>query len=122
MSWHKDGSGLDVKRVRGMTLNGHFVRTARKLNAPRETKRESVGYLSEVDLGLCAIRMAREKRRSRRANRLAKAEQRRVERLMARLRPALMRYQEACDLALSAKWTWMVRLDHELRAHCIIGH
>lgn len=81
MGWHKDGSGLDVKRARGMTLNYAFVRCARGLNAPRETKRSSVGYLSEVDLSLCAIRMAREKRRDRRAKRLAKAAARRLDTL-----------------------------------------
>lgn len=110
MTWQRDGSGLEVKRVRGMTLNRAFVRQARALNAPRETKRQSVGYLSEVDLGRCAIRMARERRRDRRAKRLAKAAARRSERLMACLRPFIHKMAEASSRAMSARWAAFAQL------------
>jgi hypothetical protein len=85
MAWHKDGSGLEVKRVRGMTLPQWalygLVREGVDFGrgrSSREVRRTCRGRRSNVDsarnLGWEAVR---QRHRDRRAKRLAKAAEKR---------------------------------------------
>lgn len=69
--WAKDGSGLDVKRIRGMTIPqaDASARSRRCACASHESKRASRGRLSEVDVSAAGVRERRRRRIGRRTKR-----------------------------------------------------
>lgn len=114
MTWRKDGSGLEVKRVRGMTLPQYTELAMRYWEEPnkRRAKRShAAGLLSHVDHARRQIRFTRERRRDRRAKRQAKAAARRVARLMARINPLLRKIHEAESRAMSVRWSIALAFD-----------
>jgi hypothetical protein len=89
MTWQLDGSGLLVKRHRGMTLPQRTsfgtVRDAFEwegASLSRKIRRECRGDNSNVDAGRRAVRGAMALRLSRRAKRHAKAAARRLDTLL----------------------------------------
>lgn len=83
MTWQRDGSGLDVKRVRGRTVPQCEAATwnRRNVDYPRESKRIGSGWLSDTSFAHKQWQRARQRRRDRRAKRLAKAAARRLDTL-----------------------------------------
>lgn len=98
MTWTRDGSGLDVKRVRGMTLPQCEAATwnRRSVDSPRESKRLSAGWLSDTSFAHKQRQRARQQRRERRAKRLAKA--------AARRETVVMLRQQSRNWAAAERW------------------
>lgn len=110
MTWSRDGSGLDVKRVRGQTLPQWYACCPSRTRMVHVTRWRGSVFLSSSDNGLRFIESRRKRRRDRRAKRLAKAAARRAERLMARIRPLLAKMAEANSRMMSARWTSALQL------------
>lgn len=103
MTWRKDGSGLDVKRVRGMTLP---QREAARWGRPNPRCRNGRGRRCDTSWCQAERTKVRQRRRERRAKRIAKAA---VRRLKARLWPLLDRWTKTDSLAMGARWELLMQ-------------